>query len=263
MKFAHFDAHTHTQFETYNDDRAEVIERAFQAGIGIINVGSDKNMSVAAVELANKYEEGVYATVGLHPTDANEGFEYAFYKELASNEKVVAIGECGLDYFHIDKNGDVAAIKQAQEKIFLEQMRLSRELQKPLMVHCRNAMPELIALLKANKHILVPNSIMHFFAGTPEDAKELLELGFYFTFGGVITFVHDYDETVRTIPKERLLSETDAPLVTPVPHRGKRNEPLFVLEVEKRLAELKEIPQEALAGQILKNIEIVFGISQT
>jgi len=260
MKFTHFDAHTHTQFETYNEDRDAVIARAHDAGIGVINVGSDKQMSVAAVELANKYPEGVYATIGLHPTDANEGFDYAFYKELANNKKVVAIGECGLDYFHIEKDGDVTAIKKAQENIFLEQMRLSHELQKPLMIHCRNAMPELIMLLKANKDILVANSVMHFFAGTPEDAKELLALGFYFTFGGVITFVRDYDETVRTIPKERLLSETDAPFVTPVPHRGKRNEPLFVLEVEKKLAELKKIPQELLAEQIVQNIKTVFGI---
>lgn len=151
MKFDHFDAHTHTQFKVYDEDRDAVIQRAFDARVGIINVGSDKQMSIEAVELANKYPEGVYATVGLHPTDASEGFDYEFYKELARDKKVVAIGECGLDYFHIDKGGDVNAIKKAQEKIFLEQMRLSYELQKPLMIHCRNAIPEFIALLKQIK----------------------------------------------------------------------------------------------------------------
>ena len=263
MKFIHFDAHTHTQFKAYDEDRDAVIQRAHDAGIGIINVGSDKQMSVAAVELANKYPEGVYATIGLHPSDTDEGYDYEFYKKLAQDKKVVAIGECGLDFFRIEMGDDIEKTKEKQREIFLLQMKLSYEVQKPLMIHCRNAMSELIAFLKVNKTYLVDGSVMHFFSGTPEEAKELLKLGFYFTFGGVITFVHDYDETVRAIPKERVLSETDAPYVTPVPHRGKRNEPVFVLETEKRLAELKEISPSEMASQILINIKEVFGIPQS
>ncbi len=258
MKFSHFDAHTHVQFPVYDVDRAEVVERAFAEGIGMVNVGSDASMSRHAIAFAHEYENGVYATVGLHPSDANEGFDYDTYKTLAEDEKVVAIGECGLDFLRITEETEEA--RNAQKDVFVQHMKLSFEVKKPLMIHCRNAMPELIMLLKEHKDILVPNSIMHFFSGTAEEAKELLALGFYFTFGGVITFVHDYDEAVKAIPVERLLSETDAPYVTPVPHRGKRNEPLFVLETEKKLAELKGISAQEMAEQIIKNAKKVFSI---
>lgn len=258
MKFSHFDAHTHVQFSVYEVDRTEVIERAFNEGIGMINVGSDAAMSRHAITLAHKYENGVYATVGLHPSDANEGFDYEVYKTLAQDEKVVAIGECGLDFLRITEETEAA--RDAQKELFLQHMKLSFEVKKPLMIHCRNAMPELITLLKEHKEMLVPNSVMHFFSGTAEEAKELLALGFYFTFGGVITFVHDYDEAVKVIPIDHLFSETDAPYVTPVPHRGKRNEPLFVLETEKKLAELKGVSEQEMAAQIIKNAERVFSI---
>lgn len=260
MKFTHFDAHTHAQFPAYDEDRSEVIARAFDAGIGMINVGADKASSLAAVQLAHKYEKGVYATIGLHPTETTEGFDYAFYKTLAEDDKVVAIGECGLDFFRIEEGADTNKIKELQRELFLEQMKLSHELQKPLMIHCRNAIPELIEFLHTHKNYLVNGSVMHFFAGTPEEAKKLLDLGFYFTFGGVITFVREYDETVRVLPIDRILSETDAPYVAPIPHRGKRNEPSYVLKVEKKLAELKGVVQETMANQILKNTEKVFGV---
>lgn len=260
MKFTHFDAHTHVQFPAYDEDRDAVIARALDTGIGMINVGADKTSSLAAVTLARKYEAGVYATIGLHPNDTNEGFDYEFYNTLAQDDKVVAIGECGLDFFRIGDDAGAEKIKEAQYELFLKQMKLSYAVQKPLMIHCRNAIPELIEFLHVHKNYLVKGSIMHFFAGTPEEAKKLLELGFYFTFGGVITFVQEYDETVRTIPIDYILSETDAPYVTPAPHRGKRNEPSYVIEVEKKLAELKGVAQETMANQILKNTEKVFGI---
>ncbi len=260
MKFKHFDAHTRTQFPAYDNDRDAVIDCALKEGIGIINVGSEKGTSIDAVKLAHKYNNGVYATIGLHPTDSEEGFDYEEYKKLALDEKVVAIGECGLDFFRIGSD-DAEKIKAKQCEIFLEQMRLSFEVKKPLMIHCRNAMPELIELLKSNKEILMPGSVMHFFSGTPEEASELLKLGFYFTFGGVITFVSDYDETIKIIPVTSILSETDAPYVTPVPHRGKRNEPSFVVEIEKRLAELKGVTQEEMAKHIIRTVGKVFSIS--
>ncbi|MEK7089743.1 MAG: TatD family hydrolase, partial [Patescibacteria group bacterium] len=131
MKFTHFDAHTHTQFEAYDEDRDAVIARAHDAGIGIINVGSDKKMSITAVELARKYVDGVYATVGLHPADADEGFDYEFYKELAHDKRVVAIGECGLDFFRIEEGCDIEKVKEKQYEIFLAQIKLSHEIRKP------------------------------------------------------------------------------------------------------------------------------------
>ena len=154
--------------------------------------------------------------IGLHPTDADEGgFDYDYYKELALDPRVVAIGECGLDYFRI-KNNELG-IKGKQKWAFEEQIRLASDVQKPLMIHCRNAFGDLIEILTHNSKLLIPgrSGVIHFFSGTKDEAKKLADMGFYFTFGGVITFVRDYDEVIRFIPADRILSETDAPYVTP------------------------------------------------
>ena len=130
------------------------------------------------------------------------------------------------------------------------------------MIHCREAYRDLIDLLVANSQLLIPTrpGIAHFFSGTKEDAKKLLELGFAFTFGGVITFTRDYDEIVKIIPVESILSETDAPYVAPVPHRGKRNKPAYVVEVVKKLAEIKDVPEEKMRRQILQNTAKIFNV---
>lgn len=261
MKFVHIDAHTHVQFPAYDIDRGEVIARAKEAGIAMVNVGADRESSEAAVRVAHEQGEGVFATVGLHPTEAEaqSAFDYEIYKTLALDNKVIAIGECGLDYFHIE--GNIGGAKLQQKEIFLKHIELAREVGKPLMIHCRNAMSDLIEFLHDNKAKLntLPG-IMHFFTGTASEAESLVKLGFYFTFGGVITFSNDYNSAIARVPLDRILSETDAPYVAPVPHRGKRNEPFFVLEVEKRLAELRGISTEAMAAQILENARRVFGI---
>ncbi len=258
MKFVHIDAHTHVQFPAYNEDRKEVIERARAAGIALVNAGADRASSEAAVRVAHEFPEGVFATVGLHPTE-NEVFDEDVYRTLARDEKVVAIGECGLDYFRLV--GDTAAARAKQQETFLAQVRLAHEVGKPLMIHCRNAMSDLIALLNEQRALLRESAgVMHFFTGSPEDAEALLRLGFYFTFGGVITFSHDYDGAVARIPLDRLLTETDAPYVTPVPNRGKRNEPLFALDIECRLADMKGVAADALAAQVVANAERVFGV---
>ncbi len=270
MKY--LDAHTHAHFAAYDTDRADVLKRAKQAGVAMINVGTGLLTSAAAIRLAEENAD-LWATIGLHPIhvseshdDGSEGtgseaeeFVYKKYLALAKHEKVVAIGECGLDYFRI-KEGDLE-IKNKQQEIFLAQMKLAKEVGKPLMIHCRSAFPELIKFLKENQAELntVPG-VTHFFTGTPAEAKELLDLGFYFTFGGVITFVRDYDEVINLVPLDRIMSETDAPYVTPVPYRGKRNEPAYVVEVVKKLAELKKISVETMAEQIWQNAEKVFGI---
>ena len=260
MKFVHIDAHTHAQFPAYDADRSEVIKRAQEAGIAIVNVGADLESSKDAVRVAHEFPEGVFAIIGLHPTETEAGgeFDYEVYKSLAEESKVVAIGECGLDYFHIE--GNLGDAKIQQKKIFLRHIELAKEAGKPLMIHCRNAMGDLIEFLQDNKAKLnaIPG-IMHFFTGTAEEAEALVALGFYFTFGGVITFSNDYNAASGRIPLDRILSETDAPYVTPAPYRGKCNEPLYVLEVERRLAELREVSTEAMAAQIMQNAKRVFG----
>lgn len=274
--FKFIDAHTHVQFPVYEEDREQVITRALNQGIAMVNVGTNKETSESAVRIAENYDKGVYAAVGIHPTHASgssfhdtkelvtapqkegEVFDYEFYKTLALHERVVAIGECGLDYFRAHES-ELPTIKEKQREVFVRHIELSHEVKKPLMIHCRSAFSDLIELLTSNVKLLTsPPGIIHFFSGTKEDAGTLLDLGFYFTFGGVITFVKDYDEVIKMIPINRVLSETDAPYVTPHPWRGKRNEPSYVIKVVERLAELKEISIDHMASQILTNARTIF-----
>lgn len=283
MKF--FDAHTHVQFAAYEGDRREVIERALKANVSMINVGTQADTSAAAIKLANEYNDGVYASVGLHPvhteksfhdeqelgggeaakvfTSRGEDFDYDNYKKMALDPKVVAIGECGLDYYHLSEES-----KARQKEIFIKQIELAKEIQKPLMIHCRNAFTDIIEILNSElKNLNSPPGVVHFFTGTTEDAKKLMELGFSFTFGGAVTFqpkagkpASGYDEVIKFIPLERILSETDAPYVAPMPYRGKRNEPAYVIETVKKLAEIKKVPVDEMASAILDNASRIFNI---
>jgi TatD DNase family protein len=272
------DSHTHVQFAAFKNDVDEVIKRALDAGIWIVNVGSQKDTSKEAVTTAEKYPEGVYATVGLHPGHTNKShydsdemdggesfstrseiFDYGYYKDLANHPKVVAIGECGLDYYRMEESESDA--KEKQKIAFIQHIELANEIKKPLMIHCREAFPDLIDTLKANhSNLLAIPGIIHFFSGTKFEATELLDMGFYFTFGGVITFSRDYDEIIKTIPISRILLETDAPYVTPEPYRGKRNEPLYVQEVAKKMAEIRGVDLEEIAHHTNENARSIFGI---
>lgn len=272
-----FDVHTHTQFVAYKDDKDAVIRRALDSGVWMVNVGTQKDTSASAVETAHEYAEGVYATVGLHPihtdkshhdeqelggeqafTSRGEEFDYAYYKKLAEDPKVVGIGECGLDYYRSTKD---EARSAKQEDTFIKQIHLAWEVQKPLMIHCRNAFGDLVDVLGSHRSVLntLPG-IIHFFAGTVEDAKRLLDLGFSFSFGGVLTFARDYDEVVRYIPLDRIVLETDAPYITPVPYRGKRNEPAYVIETAKKLAEIKAVSYGEVAKQTFANARNCFNL---
>lgn len=253
MKF--FDVHTHVQDSQYGGDRDAVISRAIEAGIGMVQVGTDLDMSKKAVALAVEYGGDVFATAGLHPNDnKKEVFDYSAYKDLAlSSDRVVAIGECGLDYFR----GADEEEKRRQKKVFEKQIELALELKKPLMIHCREAFLDLIEFLSLFGW---RSGVVHFFSGTVDDAQKLLDLGFYFSFGGVVTFARDYDEQIKFIPLDRILLETDAPYVAPVPYRGKRNEPLYVTEVAKKIAEIKGATFEKIATETTKNAKSIFGV---
>ena len=275
-----FDAHTHIQFSAYDVDREDVLSRTRDAGVHMINVGTQKDTSLAAIHLAEK-NEGMYAAIGLHPihtarsyhdvselgggdtakafTSRGEIFDAEYYRALALHPKTVAIGECGLDYFRFTEDEPRESQIKKQKEALAAQISLAREVQKPLMIHCRNAFSDLITLLRENGHGLKP-SVIHFFTGTAADAKQLLELGFSFTFGGVVTFTRDYDEAIKCIPLQRILSETDAPYVTPVPYRGKRNEPSYIIETVKKLGELKEVSAKEMKAQIWQNAQMLFGL---
>jgi len=285
-----FDAHTHVQFSGYDADRDAVIRRAQDADVWMVNVGTQKDTSLAAVALAEKYSDGsgMYAAIGLHPihtsksyhdtdelgggeaakafTSRGEVFDADYYRALALNPRTVAIGECGLDYFHFNDDEPREVQIARQKTALLVQIELSKEVKKPLMIHCRNAFADLIEFLKPHAATLPPG-IIHFFTGTPDDARALLDLGFSFTFGGVVTFPPrkgksqgDYDEAIALIPIDRILSETDAPYVAPVPFRGQRNEPAYVVHTVAKLAELKGVSAEEMKAQIWENAKRTFGI---
>lgn len=279
MSIKIFDVHTHIQFVAFEKDYKEVIELALKQGIALVNVGTQKDTSLRAVEIAEQYQGGVYAAVGLHPIHAEnsyhdskelgasfsdggfssrgEEFDYEYYKKLAMKQKTVAIGECGLDYYRLGPE-----TKQKQFKVFEAQIELSAEVKKPLMIHCRSAFDDLINILKTNHYKLKTNNpgIIHFFSGSQENAAELLKLGFSFSFGGVITFTRDYDEVIKYLPTENIVLETDAPYVSPVPFRGKRNEPSYIVEAAKKIAEIKNITFEEISDITTKNALRIFGL---
>ncbi len=275
MKY--FDAHTHTNFVAYSEDREAVILRAKDAGVGLNVVGTQLDTSKAAVALAEKYDN-VWATIGLHPihtsksyhdvkelgeggkefTSRGEIFDMAAYQKLGASSRVIAVGECGLDYFRTDGN-----TKEVQKKAFIEQIELANSLGKALMLHVRpsagsmDAYTDALEILKAHAKV---KGDTHFFAGNWETAKKFLDFGFTLSFTGVITFTHDYDEVIKNTPLDMLLSETDAPYVTPAPHRGKRNEPAYVQLVVRRMAEMRGEEFEHVAAQLLSNARRIFGI---
>jgi TatD DNase family protein len=288
----YFDAHTHAHFAAFENDSKEVIDRALASDVWMVNVGTQRDTSRRGVEVARLYEQGVYAAVGLHPvhtdrsfhdaqelgasedakgfTSRGEEFDYDYYLALGRDPKVVAIGECGLDYFRIEGTTEEVANKKVKQKIVFEaQVKLAGELQKPLMIHCRDAFSDVITILRQHGYPLkdVPAGVIHFFTGSVEDAQQFLELGFGFTFGGVVTFppkkgnvAGDYDEVIKMIPIDKIFSETDAPYVAPMPYRGKRNEPVYVIETVKKLAELKGVSLEDMKAAIFKNAQRIFGI---
>jgi len=268
----YFDAHTHVNFVAYKNDTEPTIERAREAGVGMNIVGTQLDTSKAAVALADAHE-GVWATIGLHPihttksyhdenelgaggkefTSRGEAFDAAAYETIGRSEKVIAIGECGLDYFRQDES-----TKEVQKAAFIEQIDLANRLEKPLMLHIRNAYENALEILRA--HATVRGDV-HFFAGDWAIARQFLDLGFTLSFTGVITFTHDYDEVVKNAPLDMILSETDAPYVTPAPLRGTRNEPAYVQHVVRRIAEIKGESLPDTADQLLRNAQRVFKIA--
>lgn len=256
------DTHCHLDFEGFNKDRDEVIKRARDVGVEkIINVGCDLEQSKNSISLAEKYEF-IYVSVGFHPQEANGVDDQTFseLEKLAGHPKVVAIGECGLEYYGI-RNQELG-IREKQKNIFKKQIELAIGLNKPLIIHCRDAYDDIINIL--NSYFLIHNSklngVIHFFSGGLEHAKQLLDLGFFISFTGLITFVLDYDKVIQSIPLDKILIETDTPFVAPIPYRGKRNEPAYVVETAKKIAEIKNISFNEVAEQTSKNALNLFAL---
>ena len=272
----YFDAHTHVHFVAFDEDREAVFARAKEAGVGMLLVGTQKDTSAAAVAAAETHE-GVWAAVGLHPihttksfhdkkelggdgstpaggfTSRGEDFSAAAYEALARHPKVVAIGECGLDYYRLDEG-----TKERQRDTFIAQIELANRVGKPLMLHIRDAYGDALQILKAHAKV---HGNVHFFAGDWDIARQFLDLGFTLSFTGVITFTHDYDEVVKNAPLSMLLSETDAPYVAPVPFRGQRNEPVHVQEVVKAIAAIRGEEGGRVLGALFENARRAFNLA--
>lgn len=255
----YIDIHSHLNDKQFDDDRQEVIERTLNKGVWTITIGTDKEMSKKACELSVLHE-GLFASVGVHPTDnIQEEFDLEFYRDLVKNyPKVVAIGECGLDYFRVEK--DDYKEKLRQKKLFEAQIELAVEVEKPLMIHCRDAYPELMDILEVKKREYgnLLNANIHFFAGDVDIARKCFSLDFTISFTGVLTFARNYDEVVKYSPLEKIMAETDAPYVAPVPYRGKRCEPLYVSEVVKRIAVVRGEEERVTSDALFKNATRVF-----
>jgi TatD DNase family protein len=233
------DSHCHLDDPRFDSDREAVLERALAAGVEqMLTIGSGDGPPdlEAAIRLADRYAP-VLASVGVHPHDARKatGETWRRMEQLLSHPKVVALGEIGLDY-HYDNSP-----RDQQRTVFVEQMRLARDARKPIVIHTREAWEDTWQLLEEYWRPAGLGGIMHCFSGGPEEARRALDMGFYLAFGGVATYpnAEKVREAARSTPPGRLLVETDAPYLAPVPLRGRRNEPAFVAETARRLAEAR------------------------
>jgi TatD DNase family protein len=232
----YFDIHSHLEHKDFDIDRAGVIGRLNDTNTLTVTIGTDIATSQKAVELA-KENKNIFSSIGIHPRDdANAIFDEKVFEKLVVEPKVVSIGECGLDYFRLE--GESATEKKRQKDLFEKQIHFAVKHGKPIMIHCRDAYEDATDILEvfAKQYGDKLWGDAHFFAGDIDIARRLLEIGFTISFTGVITFTHDYDEIIRFVPLDKILSETDAPYVAPVPYRGKRCEPSFVSHVTTQIA---------------------------
>ncbi len=283
MKF--IDTHAHVNFHHFKEDGDEVIKRALDHETNMVLVGSEFRTSKRGLEYANKYEKGVYSAVGLHPIHLEnvpikeendsefitraEEFNYDNYEKLARMEKVVAVGEIGLDYNYINKvSPEAKKIKKKQKEALLEQLFLARDLELPAIIHCRVAHIDLFQILKdfkeKNKHFIPsdePWGVIHCFSGDEDLAWEYFNLGLMISFTGLITFSKQWDDLIRKMPRDRFMIETDCPYMTPEPYRGKRNEPVLVRYVAQRIAEIRKTSLEKVAEISTANAGHFFDIN--
>ncbi|MBU4439178.1 MAG: TatD family hydrolase [Acetobacterium sp.] len=254
------DSHAHIDDQKFSEDRETVLENARAAGVEIIiNPGADEASSYRAVEMSEKYPM-VYATVGIHPHDAKDYQPQkhdALLKEWAKKDKVVAIGEIGLDYHYDYSPRDV------QQDVLIRQLIIAKEVKLPIVIHNRESMEDMVRILK---EYFAPEygGIMHSYSGSVEMAKVFLEMGFYLSISGPLTFsnARKLPEVVAMMPLDRLLVETDSPYLTPTPHRGKRNEPAYVRLVAAEIARIRGISLEEVSEITTENAKKVFGITE-
>lgn len=260
------DSHCHIDGEAFDEDRDEVVKRAKDTGVSVmLNIGTGDPHSDdfrKAVAVAEKYEN-VFASVGVHPHDAklyDDAAENHLIELVKSSNKVIAWGEIGLDFYYDHSP------RETQIEVFRRQIRTARVLDLPIIIHSRDADDETVQVLREEcSHSIFRGGVMHCFGGTPKMAKEILELNFLISFAGNVTFkkADNLRDAARVVPLDRMLVETDCPFLTPIPHRGKRNEPAYVAHTASFLADLKEVSVEVVAERTTRNFLEFFRIEQT
>jgi TatD DNase family protein len=274
------DTHTHLNLNAFKDDAEQKIKECLKNDLWVINIGTNYETSKKAIELSSNYDKGVYASVGLHPInletglvkikkDPNEGgsneeyFDYKKYKKLAQNDKVVAIGEIGLDYYWKPKTKRKKALfKEKQKELLSKQIDLAQELSLPVIFHCRMAHQDMIDFLKKRSPL---KAVAHGFVGTLEELKEYLSLGLFIGINGII-FKNiegiDFERNIKEIPLNRILFETDAPYLTPPSAKEERNEPLFVKYTIEKTAKIKDVSIEEIQKISSENAKKLFNLSK-
>jgi len=256
MKPLFIDTHAHLQLSQFDDDRADVIQRAFDAGVEkIIVVSTDVASSRQSIELAEKFSK-LFAAVGIHPTDcaAATDDDFAMIVELARHPKVVAIGEIGMDFYWKPFS------QETQQRAFVRQLHLARELNKPVIIHNREAGAAILQTLQ-DAGIIKFSGVFHCFSENADYAQRVLALGGHISFTGNLTYKKTtLPEVAAQIPLERILLETDAPFMTPAPYRGKRNEPGYAALIAAKLAEIKKVSVAEVARQTTANAVSLFGL---
>ena len=250
-----YDSHAHYDDRRFDADRDEIIMKAYCEGVKFINnIASDMESSRKSIELAEKFDF-VYATVGVHPSDVSGMTmqNIVELRELAQHKKVVAIGEIGLDYHYDD------ASEEEQKRWLSPQLELSKELNLPVVIHDRESKGDCIRMLKEHS---ISNGVVHCFSGSAETAKELLKMGLHISFTGVLTFKNARKaiDSLKVIPMDRLMIETDCPYMAPEPYRGKRNYSGYVIKVAEKIAEIKGMSVEEVAEQTTKTAKRFFRI---
>ena len=273
-----FDSHTHLNLAAFDEDREEIIKKTLEQGVFMINIGTCHETSKKAVEIAQQYEN-CWATVGLHPshtipmkidkselainTKENISEAETFngkFELLLKEQKVIAIGECGLDYSYLKNFSEKDRIKykKTQEEEFRKQIQVAKKYNLPLSLHIRDLYEKALIILEEEKY--EGGAVFHFFTGKIDQAQKILEKGFYLGFSGIITYSEMMDDVIRAVPLGKILIETDAPYVAPIPYKGNRNEPIYVKEVAKKIAQIKKLPLKKIEESTFENTLRLFGI---
>jgi TatD DNase family protein len=263
--FRYFDIHSHLNFPQFDADREAVIAEMAKEKIGTITVGTNLKTSEEAAALAETCPH-LFASVGIHPLEADTAesgkkFDFERLASLLKNERVVAVGECGLDYSRLAVDPKTASNqKHLQTELFERQIDLAVEFDKPLIIHCRDAYPDALAILTAKKQRYGERlrGDFHFFTSPIDIARQCLGLGFYISFTGPITFTADYDGIVEYVPLEKMMAETDSPYAAPAPYRGKRNSPLYITEITAKIAAVRGQSVDTISKILCNNVFELF-----